>query len=193
MCSLISEQFFSSAALVAQPTIASLYRVQADGGSPFKFVPQQFYIDQVKRLSAILLDRKIHIYLFIDKDKEFVEGILAKWREALTDYKNITIECNVEKKWDERVIDDLYCMSKCDCLIRGCSHFAGIAQLAGDHKIIMGPDPVSNCWVDEKHLIFRKTFVYFQNVQKNKFEQYVYEDMDKNKLISMAEEVFKAV
>ena len=191
---LYSEQFFSLVeTLDAQPAIAILHDAHADGGNPFKFVPQQFYIDQVKRLSAMLLDRPMYIYLFIDRDKDFADGILAIWRSNLADYKNITIECNVEKKWDERVIDDLYCMSKCDCLIRGCSHFAGIAQLAGDHKIIMGPDPVSYFWADEKHLVFRKTFVYFQDVKQNKFEQYVYEDMDKVKLIAMAEQFFYTV
>lgn len=191
---LFSEQFFSREGLLEdQEKQHSLYLLPADKGNPFKFIPQQFYIDQVKRLSNLLLHRNMYIYLFIDKEKDFVDKIVTKWREALADYKNIVIECNIEKTYDKRIFDDLYYMSKCDCLIRGCSHFSGIAQLAGDHKIIIGPDPVSFYWADPKHLIFQKTFIYFQNTKQNKFEQYVYEDTDNCNLIAIANKFIQTI
>lgn len=176
---LISEQFFPSNAVIWRN----------ENIHPFKFVPQQFYIDQVKRLSALLQHRKMHIYFFVDKNRGYTEKILATWRKSLADYKNITIECKLEKDWQQRMLDDLYVMSHCDCLIRGCSHFAGIAQLAGEHKIIIGPDPISFAW-SGKCLIFKRTFIYFQNSRENKFEQYVYEDTSKEILYSLAAQCF---
>jgi hypothetical protein len=178
-----SEQFFDKGFLALNKNLRrKAVKRFSDIGNPFKFVPQQFYINQVKRLSELLQHRALHIYFFIDKDKDFTEKILAKWRSALVDYKNITIECRVEKDWKERVLDDLDLMSRCDYLIRGCSHFAGAAQLMGEHSIIIGPDPASALWLDRRHLVFKRTFIYFQNVKEYRFEQYVFEDTEKRKL-----------
>ena len=177
---LIAEQFFNSDSVI--------YRNEKY--HPFKFVPQQFYIDQVKRLSALLQHRTMQIYFFVDKNKEYTEKILVEWRKALYDYKNISIQCDMETNWQKRMLDDLYTMAHCDCLVRGCSHFAGIAQLAGDHKIIIGPDPISYIWSGNK-LIFKRAFIYFQNSKENKFEQYVYEDTAHELLQSLAKDVFK--
>jgi hypothetical protein len=174
---LYSEQFFEMP-----------YRY-GDLGFAFKFVPQQFYINQVKRLSALLQHRKMHIHFFIDKEKDYAANILAQWRIALADYKNITLECNIEGTWEQRTLDDLYIMSHCSCLIRGCSHFAGIAQLAGDHLIIIGPNPASYIW-EGRRLIFTKTFIYFQNALKNTFQQFVYEDTPIDILQSLALNLF---
>ena len=175
---LYSKQFFDEQSL--RSSANGFHDRHADGGNPFKFVPQQFYVNQVKRLSELLHHRPMKIYYFVDRDREFTEDLLNKWRVALADYKNISIECTQEKNWDQRTLDDLALISKCDCLIRGCSHFSGVAQLVGQHRIIMGPDPVSAVWLDPKHLVFKRTFIYFQNIKEHKFEQYVVEEMDKN-------------
>ena len=182
---LYSEQFFDEKSL--HFVSRNFYGSHADRVNPFKFVPQQFYINQVKRLSELLHHCTMHVHFFIDKDKIFTEDILRKWRIALSDYKNISIESDMESDCGKRVIDDLVRINECDYLIRGCSHFSGIAQLAGSHKIIIGPDPVSAFWIDATHLIFRKTFIYFQDLQENKFEQYVYEETEKAALQDLAD------
>jgi len=104
---------------------------------PLRFCKEQFYIDQLKYLSQLLDDCPIFVWVFTDDSNPnmFCERI-----EAGCNKPNIQFGCRTQGNHFERnVIEDMWCMSKFDCLIRPNSHFSSIAQFMGKHKIIISP------------------------------------------------------
>jgi len=116
---------------------------------PLKFPPDQYYIDQIKKLSEILNDVPLYVYLFTD-DSNPIE-ILEEY-EWIIGKPNILFDCRKEEnRHDLNVIEDFFAMTKFDCLIRPQSNFSRGAQLIGEHKIVIHPKQAS--WVDGKLII----------------------------------------
>jgi hypothetical protein len=110
---------------------------------PLKFVPEQYYIDQINKVTSSLPDRKFIVYLVTDASEP--ERILNTFQKHCS-----SNNCEIILKTGQgqnSVILDILTMATCDCLIRSCSHFAGIAQLIGNHKMIISPKKY--CWADE--------------------------------------------
>ncbi len=117
----------------------------ADGKWPDKFPPEQYYVDQIKKLSSILHDTSFYVHVFTDdKDKQ---ALVSRIKESVA-------KSNIEFAYsgdNMRALHDLYAMTKCDCLIRSGSGFGYLAQLLGEHKIIMYP--IHLTWHDRKYLV----------------------------------------
>jgi len=60
-------------------------------------------------------------------------------------------------------------MAKFDCLIRGCSNFAGAVQLLGNHKIIIRP---RNFVWKNGILVMDKVDIIFPNIANNRLFVY---------------------
>ena len=105
---------------------------------PIKFPPDQYYIDQIKHLGQILPNKNLLIYLFTDDANP--EAIIQRYSKALEDFPRIIFSYRQkENHHTKNVLNDLFAMAQCDCLISASSSFAFIAQIVGDHSIIIFP------------------------------------------------------
>lgn len=99
--------------------------------------PIDFYIDQLKRLSTLLGNVPLFVYVFTNHSNPLV--LVQEMKNNLTRFNNITLASRNKNNRDETLIEDLFLMSKFDCLIRPNSSFSMVAQLIGNHKITLYP------------------------------------------------------
>ncbi|MDR3645985.1 MAG: hypothetical protein P4L22_00405 [Candidatus Babeliales bacterium] len=120
-----------------------------------KFPPDQFYIDQIIKVSKELNHQKLYVQLFTD-DKNPYE-LITKLKNAVN-LENITFfyEDNRNSSYKEQIFRDLYAMSKFDILIRSQSYFSRVAELMGNHKLVIYP--LEFKWDDNK-LIMNKVVI----------------------------------
>jgi len=140
----------------------------ADKVWPTKFPPEQYYIDQIKKLSSLLNDAPLFVYIFTDAKNPIT---LVKKFEKIINKPNITFACKESGifNYQYHIIDDYYNMAQFDCLIRSTSHFGLAAQMLGDHKIIIHPQHAR--WINNKIVVdkvgiiirqpYADTFKYF--------------------------------
>lgn len=125
------------------------YYAYIDQKFPLKFPPDQYYIDQIKKLSAMLNDVPLYVYLFTDDSNPI--AILEEY-EWIIGKPNILFNCRKEENHhDLNVIEDFFAMAQFDCLIRPQSNFSKGVQLMGKHKIVIHPKKAA--WVDGKLII----------------------------------------
>lgn len=70
-------------------------------------------------------------------------------------------------------------MSQFDCLIRPCSNLSGIAQIIGDHKVIIRPE--HNKWVDNK-LIIDQVALFIPDVPNKRLYRFLLNTADIEKV-----------
>jgi len=105
---------------------------------PIKFPPDQYYIDHLKYLSDFLKDRQLLVYLFTDDPNP--AAIVERYNAALKDYPRIIFSYReAGNHHTKNVIQDLFAIVQCDCLISASSSFAHVAQLLGKHSICIMP------------------------------------------------------
>lgn len=105
---------------------------------PIKFPPDQYYIDQIKELIKIIPDRNLLIYIFTDDPNP--EQIMHRYSKALQEYPRLIFSYrSTGNHHTKNVLQDLFSLASCDCLISANSSFAQVAQLVGNHSIIMIP------------------------------------------------------
>ncbi|MGB8367544.1 MAG: hypothetical protein WCD44_04255, partial [Candidatus Babeliales bacterium] len=112
-------------------------RFYADKRWPRKFPPEQYYADQIIKISELLSDQPLFIYIFTDDRNP--TGLVNRIKKAVNK-SNITYSCRSRgNTYKTHVVEDLYNMARFDCLIRSGSSFAVAAQLLGNHKIVIYP------------------------------------------------------
>lgn len=105
---------------------------------PLKFPPDQYYIDHIKTLAQMLPEKNLLIYLFTDDPNP--EDIVKRYTHALQNYPRIIFSYrNTGNRHDKNVLQDLFHMAQCDCILGALSSFASAAQLLGNHSIIIFP------------------------------------------------------
>lgn len=129
-----------------EPGILPLKKGFMDVGEPYKFPPNQYYIDQLKLLAQEFQYEPLHVVLFTDYAAP--DELLATLERAV-DLPMITYQTAPEVVFTlhgERLapgvdssLRDLLLMTQCDCLIRSGSNFAQIAHLMGDFDIVYYP------------------------------------------------------
>jgi hypothetical protein len=125
---------------------------------PTKAPPEQYYVDQIKKLREILGNVPMYIYVFTD-DQKPVE--LVKRFEKCLNAPNIVFETRTTKNSHNiNVIEDFYAMSQFDCLIGSSSHFSWAAQLLGNHKIVIKPNHTR--WITSKRLLIDMVNIFFR-------------------------------
>lgn len=111
-----------------------------DRDQPFKFPPEQYYVDQLIFLHALLDQQPLYVFLFTD-DRE-PQAIVERIQEKLSQYNitNITFDYRkTENAHNLNIIEDISFMSQFDYLIKSGSHYPWIAQMIGNHKAIISP------------------------------------------------------
>ncbi len=131
---LASAQIFDTSAL--HKSDQNEFIEGADAGFPLKFPPEQYYIDQIKRLADIFKEQNLFVTIFTD-DSDPTQ-LLERIKQTCNNPR-IIFSLSNNDNWKQKVVEDLFMMASFDCLIRSCSHYAGVAQLLGNHKIIINP------------------------------------------------------
>lgn len=108
----------------------------ADKLWPYKFPPESYYIEQIKRLSEMLNNAPIYAYIFTDDSDP-----LKLMNRIKISVKKNNILFNIRAKGDSvpHVLNDFFGMIQFDVLIRGGSNFSQMVQLVGQFKIIIFP------------------------------------------------------
>ena len=105
---------------------------------PIKFPCDQYYIDCLKELSSIYPGKNLLVYLFTDDPEP--EKIMERYSAQLRNHPRIIFSYREKgNHHTKNVIEDLFSLTQCDCLISASSSFATAAQLLGDHQVLMFP------------------------------------------------------
>ena len=105
---------------------------------PIKFPCDQYYIDQLKELASIFPGKNLLVYIFTDDPEP--EKIMERYSAQLKDHPRIIFSYRTkDNHHTKNVIEDLFSLTQCDCLISASSSFATVAQLLGNHQILMFP------------------------------------------------------
>lgn len=147
------------------PIMRTLY---SDIGNPEKFVPDQFYIDQLKRIRSLFPHKKIVVYLFTNYHHG--SQLCSLYRKKLND-NNLSFVID-NSSYTHRLIDDIINMSKFDYLIRSRSNYSQIADFIGNHKLVISPQTLA--WYKNEHgqdcLVVEKVIIKTNEKGKCHFE-----------------------
>lgn len=111
-----------------------------DRNEPYKFPPEQYYLDQLIFLHRALDGQPLYVHLFTDDQNP--QDIAARLQEKLqaANISNIFINYRRDlNRHDLNILEDIYVMSKFDYLIKSESHYPWVAQMIGKHKAIFSP------------------------------------------------------
>lgn len=103
---------------------------------PLRFVPLQYYIDQLSIVLNLYPDTPIYAFIFTDDQKP---PAIKRIFEQVFAGKNITFDCKAVSGPNHEPIKDIYSMAYFDCLIRPYSTYSIISQLLGQHKLVFYP------------------------------------------------------
>ncbi len=127
----------------------------ADKTWALKFPPEQYYVDQIKKIASLFGNKPLFIYIFTDDRNP--SKLVSRIKKAVNK-SNITFSCRSKgNAHDVHVVEDFYNMACFDCLIRSSSSFAIIAQLLGNHQVIIYPKHFK--WVEKKLIIDEITVI----------------------------------
>lgn len=145
----------SEACLNSPIDIKNAQHDYADVGYPTKFPPDSYYIEQIKRISEILNDQPLYIYLFTDDRNP--QRLVDKYSREINK-KNIIFDYRKEgNAHNAHVLEDFFSMTQFDCLIRNDSSFSKAAHMLADYDIAIYPEHY--IWQDNTLIIDRVNVV----------------------------------
>ncbi len=121
----------------------------ADKIYPRRFPPEIYYIEQIKYLAHIFNDKDLFVHIFTDDQNPQI--IINRFEKKLSNYPITFSYRKKGNRHDAHVLDDLFNMTRFDCLIRPASSFSKIAQLLGNHQIIIYPKQAE--WINAKLVV----------------------------------------
>lgn len=106
---------------------------------PWKHPPDSYYIEQLKWIIEENKHKKIFIYMFTDHPDQ--NSLIEKYEKEI-DNPNIIWACRTtENNHYSNVLEDLFSMAwNFDCLIRGDSNLAIVADIIGNHQVTICPN-----------------------------------------------------
>lgn len=127
-----------------------------DRGCPIKYAPDQYYVDQIKKISTDLGDIPLFVQLFTDDINPL--ALLEKIKNVVNK-PNITFHYhnNRDYSYRDQMAQDLYSMSRFNILIRSHSYFAKTAELMGNHTLIIFP--IDFKWITSSKLVITKVII----------------------------------
>lgn len=103
----------------------------------YKLPPDEYYVNQIKLVSAMLDNPELYIFLFTDDQNP--QDIAERYQEMIN-LPSITIDYRKEQNHHTaNVLEDFFSIMEFDVLIRSESSFSFMAQQLGDHKMIITP------------------------------------------------------
>lgn len=137
---------------------------------PLRFLPDSFFIEQIKKLSEIFNNQPMHVYLFTDSKN--TQALIERYK-AQVNKATITFSCcqATHTNPDLNVLEDFFNLMKFDCIIRPDSHFSQIAAKLSHAKIIIYPT-LDLKKLKKKHKKNRQYYIYpvIENREKEFFK-----------------------
>jgi hypothetical protein len=122
---------------------------------PLKFVPDDYYIQQIQRMAKIFSNEKLYIHLFTNDNNP--QLIVKKYKKILNNPK-ITFSYQ-EVKDENKLLEDFFSIPKFDCCILCQSNFSVIASKLGNYLVLIIPVHTvmkdNKPMIDEIDLIFK--------------------------------------
>lgn len=107
---------------------------------PLRFVPEEFFIEQIDRIAQMFPDDMLYVHIFTDHPEP--KKLAKKFRRIL-DNPRITFDYRKENNSHKtNVLEDFFSMMDFDCLIRPGSHFTRFVQRLGNNKVVIYPESV---------------------------------------------------
>lgn len=114
---------------------------------PMRFLPDTFFIEQIKRVAKLRADKRLYVHIFTDTDKP--HELVENYKRLIND-PNITFGCCVFQAEPQlAVLEDFFNLMEFDCIIRPESHFSQIAAYLSPAQMIIFPAHFA--WKEEKH------------------------------------------
>jgi hypothetical protein len=115
----------------------------ADKYWPLKFPPLQYYATQLKRLSHLYRNQPLYAYIYTDSPDP--ENLIHDLKRAVN-RSNITFDCRKDiNRHNKNVLEDIFAIAEYQCLIRSGSNYPQVAQLIGNHNVVIYPK--SAIWI----------------------------------------------
>lgn len=111
---------------------------------PNKFPPDEYYIEQIKRLSELCGNSPMYLFIFTDDPNP--EAIKNRYEKRINN-PNIEFDSRKSNHFSSTMLDDFFSMMKFDCLIRPSSNFSAMVEEIGYCKIAIAPKRVK--WVGD--------------------------------------------
>ncbi len=103
----------------------------------YKIPYEEYYINQIKNLSALLANEPMYVFLFTD-DNDPV-GMLQRY-QAKVNIPTIEFDCRkTGNSHNANVLEDFYSLMQFNCLIRSESNFSIMAEKLHDYQIVISP------------------------------------------------------
>ena len=107
---------------------------------PLRFVPEEFFIEQVDRIASMFPEDNLYVYIFTDHPDP--KQLVNKFQLALHNPR-ITFDCRREgNSHKANVLEDFFSMMEFDCLIRPGSHFTRFVERLGNNTLVIYPESV---------------------------------------------------
>ena len=108
-----------------------------------KFLPDSYYIKQIRWFATRFPDKKINFYLFTDLEKPYI--LRDHYMTHLHDLSNIALHAKSYAYQNQNdVLTDFFSLLEFDNLIRSNSNFSIAAQLLGNYNVIIAPNVIGN-------------------------------------------------
>jgi len=105
---------------------------------PRKFLPEEYYIDQIAQLYQRCKGVPLYIFIFTDDDNPM--AIKHRFEQIFSSGYNIKFDCRMTlNRHNINVLEDYFAFFQFDCFIHGLSNFAVCASWMGDHCIDIAP------------------------------------------------------
>lgn len=104
---------------------------------PLKFLPDSFFIKQLKRLYQILGEQPLYVFVFTDDNHP--AQVVKKYSRYFAKY-SIEFAYRTKNSDTENVLEDFFSMMQFDCMIHSESNFSLIPSLIGDYMVTIHPD-----------------------------------------------------
>lgn len=135
----------------------------ADKIYPRRFPPDNYYIEQIKRISTMFNDAPMHVHIFTDD--QHPQHIADTFKQQLNN-SNITFSYRTAgNKHNKNVLEDFFAMTQFDCLIRPASSFSKMVQLLGNHKIIIYPKDAT--WIGNRLIVNKIGMIKREDAELN--------------------------
>ncbi len=128
---------------------------------PLRFPADQYYLEQIKRITTMFPQHRLEIHLFTDDPEP--KKLVAFYTSVLKNPMIKFVYREFGNKHNANVLDDFFAIAQCDCLIRPASCFSELAQMIGDHKVVIYPtshkqlDKNRNTTIDKIMVVTRES------------------------------------
>jgi hypothetical protein len=132
---------------------------------PLRFLPDSYYLESLRKISALFPHRPIYAHIFTDELEP--SKIVEKYQRELSDLP-ITFGCRIEgNRPTAHILEDFLAMMKFDCLIRTKSNYSLIPAVVGDYQVVITPEHYTICVYNENNTFTVENYIDQIDIKTN--------------------------